>query len=83
MGYPEIHSFFTCQIYSCCEHGFNSLPPFLKLCLEHLVIFSYCVNIRVRRVVDLNIVCLFTLVFMACNVCNCSKMISLHPEIFY
>ena len=39
--------------------------------------FSYFANICLRKVVDSKILCLFTLVFKACNVCNFS------PCVFY
>ena len=48
----------------------------------YLIIFSYCANICLRKVVDSKIVCLFTLVFKACNVCNFSKKIGLHLACF-
>ena len=51
----------------------NVKKYFLKFGFEYLIIFSYCANICLRKVVDSKILCLFTFVFKACNVCNFSK----------
>ena len=74
--------FFRVISIFCCEHGFNSVTSilekdvknyFLKFGFEYLIIFSYCANKCLCKVVDSKILCLFTLVFKACNVCNFSK----------
>ena len=56
---------------------------FLKFGFEYLVIFLYVANICLGQVVDSKILCLFTLVFKACNVCNFKKMIVLLLKFLY
>ena len=48
-----------------------------------MIIFLYCANICLRKVVDSKILCLFTLVLRLVTYVTLQKMIGLHLAFFY